>query len=175
MTVPFPFGIEDGCFASYDFRLNCTESNVTVLDRGYAQYRVTNLALDDGLLAVTNMLNGTSSNNMERLVKSNYDDFVESALDGIFYFSQEDEIIVKWVVANLTCRQAMQINATYACVSQNSYCQNVIRGKSLDGYHCKCLEGFQGNPYLHNNCTGYMSLLTIFAPLFVIFQSFTFE
>lgn len=157
MTIPFPFGIEDGCFASNDFRLNCTSSNVTVLDRGYAQYRVTNVSVDDGVMSVTNMLNDTGSNNIERLVDSNYDsDFYESVVDGIFDFSQEEEIIVKWVVANLTCQQAKQTNATYACISNNSYCQDVPRGKSHDGYRCKCSEGFQGNPYLHNNCTGYI-------------------
>jgi hypothetical protein len=164
MTIPFPFGIEEGCFANNDFRLNCTPSNVTVLDRGYAQYHVTNISLDDGFLAVSNMLNDTTSNNIERIVDSNYDgphnlrEFYESVVDGIFYFSREEEII-KWVVANLTCEQAMQRNATYACVSRNSYCQNVTRGKTQYGYHCKCSNGFQGNPYLQNGCTGHTSLL----------------
>ncbi|KAJ1280062.1 hypothetical protein BS78_04G203700 [Paspalum vaginatum] len=157
MTIPFPFGIGEGCFASDDFRLNCTSSNVTVLDRGYAQYRVTHVSLD-GLLAVSNMLNDTSYNNIERLIDSNYhgayyDRGGYPVVDGIFDFSQEDDIIVKWVVANLTCQQAMQINATYACVSHNSFCQNVMRGESRYGYRCKCSDGYQGNPYLQNSCT----------------------
>ena len=165
MPIPFPFGIEEGCYASDNFRLNCTPHDVTVLDRGYAQYRVTNLSLDDGFLAVSNMLTDTSSNNMERIVYRNYTnnaieiwDRIESVVDGIFYFFEQDEII-RWVVANLTCQQAMQRSATYACVSQNSHCQNVTRGKTLYGYLCKCNDGFQGNPYLLNNCTGYISLL----------------
>ena len=165
MPIPFPFGIEEGCYASDNFRLNCTPHDVTVLDRGYAQYRVTNLSLDDGFLAVSNMLNDTSSNNMERIVYRNYTnnaietwDRIESIVDGIFYFFEQDEII-RWVVANLTCQQAMQRSATYACVSQNSHCHNVTRGKTLYGYLCKCNDGFQGNPYLLNNCTGYISLL----------------
>jgi len=164
MPIPFPFGIEEGCYASDNFRLNCTPHDVTVLDRGYAQYRVTNLSLDDGFLAVSNMLNDTSSNNMERIVYRNDINAIEtlnsieSVVDGIFYFLEEDEII-RWVVANLTCQQAMQRSATYACVSQNSHCHNVTRGKTLYGYLCKCNDGFQGNPYLLNNCTGYISLL----------------
>ncbi|CAO2039763.1 unnamed protein product [Urochloa humidicola] len=159
MTIPFPFGIEEGCYASYNFRLNCTPQLFTVLDRGYAQYRVTNVSLDDGVLAVSNMLNDTSSNNVERIVHTNYDgtyasfeNFGESVVDGIYYFSQEDEI-VNWVVANLTCQQAMHRYATYACVSPNSHCQNAMRGKTRYGYLCKCNDGFQGNPYLQNNCT----------------------
>ena len=82
---------------------------------------MTNLSLDDGFLAVSNMLNDTSSNNMERIVYRNYTnaietwDLIESVVDGIFYFLEEDEII-RWVVANLTCQQAMQRSATYASV-----------------------------------------------------------
>ena len=124
---------------------------------------MTNLSLDHGFLAVSNMLNDTSSNNMERIVYRNSTNAIEtmrrmeSVVDGIFYFLEEDEII-RWVVANLTCQQAMQ-SATYACVSQNSQCQNVTRGKTLYGYLCKCNDGFQGNPYLLNHCTDYISLL----------------
>jgi hypothetical protein len=48
------------------------------------------------LLTVTNMLNATTSDNTERLISSNYDyDIEPAALDAIFYFSQEDEILVK--------------------------------------------------------------------------------
>jgi hypothetical protein len=170
LTIPFPFGFEEGCSANNYFQLSCTPSNVTVLDRGYAQYRVTSVSLDHGFLAVSNMLNDATSINIERIV--NYDhynlmDFSSgSVVDGIFDFSQEDEII-KWVVRNLTCEQAMQRNATYACVSLNSYCQNVTRGKTLHGYQCKCSNGFQGNPYLQNNCTGYSSLSTIHSHTFI--------
>jgi hypothetical protein len=165
MTIPFPFGIEGGCYVNDNFQLNCTQGNFTVLDRRYAQYRVTRLSLD-GFMAVSNMLNETSSNNVERIVNYNYgdaDDFgderYESVVDGIFDFSQENEIIIKWVVANLTCQEAMERNATNACISHNSSCQNVTRGKTRYGYLCKCNDGFQGNPYLRNNCTGYISLL----------------
>ena len=163
IAIPFPFGIEEGCYASDYFRLNCTQLDVTILDRGYTQYRVSNISLDDGFLAVSNMLNDTSSNNVERLVYRNYSGAFEttvseSVADGIFYFSKEDETI-NWVVANLTCQQATQRSATYACVSQNSHCQNVTRRETLYGYLCKCNDGFQGNPYLQNNCTGYISLL----------------
>ncbi|KAG2652524.1 hypothetical protein PVAP13_1NG358638 [Panicum virgatum] len=160
MPIPFPFGNEEGCYASDNFRLNCTPRDVTVLDRGYAQYRVTNVSLDGGFLAVSNKLNETSSNNMERIIYNNYngpygrfEGHFKSVVDGIFYFSEEDEII-NWVVTNLTCQQAMERSGTYACVSHNSHCQNVARGKTLYGYLCKCNDGFKGNPYLQNKCTG---------------------
>jgi hypothetical protein len=157
MKIPFPFGIGEGCSAMDDFQLKCTPSNVTVLDRGYAQFRVTSVSLDDGFLAVSNMLNGPTYKNIESIVNSNYGGSSEFVVDGIFDFSQDERI--NWVVANLTCQQAVQRNATFACVSRNSYCQDVTRGKTHYGYQCKCLEGFQGNPYLQNNCAGYTSLL----------------
>ncbi|PWZ55287.1 Wall-associated receptor kinase 2 [Zea mays] len=84
ISVPFPFGIEEGCYANDNLRLNCTINDTLILDRGYAQYRVTNLSLDDGLLMVTNMLNDTSSNNVERIIStSNYDNYQLEVMDGI--------------------------------------------------------------------------------------------
>lgn len=132
--------------------------NVTILDRGLEHYHVTNVSLDDGLLAVSNMLNDKSNIGDSDFLVSNGNDGLSFYESSNFYFSKKDEI-VNWVVANLTCQQAMQRNDTYACVSHNSYCENIIRGKTPAGYRCMCSDGFQGNPYLHNNCKGHISLL----------------
>uniref|UniRef100_A0A804LT19 Wall-associated receptor kinase galacturonan-binding domain-containing protein n=1 Tax=Zea mays TaxID=4577 RepID=A0A804LT19_MAIZE len=152
ISVPFPFGIQEGCYANDNLRLDCTSNDTLILDRGYAQYRVTNLSLDDGLLMVTNMLNDTSSNNVGRIIITSNNDKYQEVMDGNYDFSQED-VAIKWVISNITCQKAMQNNATYACVSDNSICKDVMRGNIRDGYRCKCSDGFQGNPYLHNNCT----------------------
>ncbi|KAL6899557.1 hypothetical protein ACP4OV_006215 [Aristida adscensionis] len=157
MTIPFPFGIEEGCFATENFHLNCTPNNVTILDRGYAQYRVTNLSLDDGTMSVSNMLyDGVNSDTLEMLIVNSTSGSITSrgmdVMDDLLDFSQEDEIIIKWAAANLTCQEAKLINATYACVSQNSFCLPVTRGNTQLGYRCKCSGGFQGNPYLKNGC-----------------------
>uniref|UniRef100_A0ACD5Y396 Uncharacterized protein n=1 Tax=Avena sativa TaxID=4498 RepID=A0ACD5Y396_AVESA len=42
ITVPFPFGIEEGCFANERFRLNCTSGNLTIVASQLVQYNVTN-------------------------------------------------------------------------------------------------------------------------------------
>ncbi|XP_062222680.1 wall-associated receptor kinase 3-like isoform X2 [Phragmites australis] len=64
-----------------------------------------------------------------------------------------DGIIIRWVIANLTCQRAKLMEATYACLSEHSDCHDVTNWKTNLGYRCKCSKGFQGNPYLHNNCT----------------------
>ncbi|WVZ78081.1 hypothetical protein U9M48_025846 [Paspalum notatum var. saurae] len=153
MSIPFPFGVEQGCFATDNFRLNCTSNGTAVLDRGYAQYRVTKLSLDDGVLYVTNMLNDTNS--VERVVisSSGHELYYLDGMDGGFRFSQE-EMIIRWIIANITCEQARMNNDTYACISEYSSCHDVRRGETRDGYRCTCSSGFKGNPYIKNNCTG---------------------
>ncbi|XP_048554897.1 wall-associated receptor kinase 1-like isoform X2 [Triticum urartu] len=39
----------------------------------------------------------------------------------------------------------------YACVSGNSYCANATGG-AAHGYVCRCLEHYDGNPYIANGC-----------------------
>ncbi|XP_013710290.2 wall-associated receptor kinase 1-like [Brassica napus] len=53
-------------------------------------------------------------------------------------------LVLDWSVGNQTCDQ---VENTSICGMNNSTCFNSARGK---GYNCKCLEGFEGNPYLSN-------------------------
>lgn len=47
-----------------------------------------------------------------------------------------------------TCDEARKNSTTYAC-QMNTKCIDV----SGRGYHCECLSGYQGNPYLEPGCT----------------------
>ncbi|KAM3317958.1 hypothetical protein ACQJBY_035600 [Aegilops geniculata] len=144
ITVPFPFGLEEGCFAKEGFHLNCTSGNLTDFVSEDTQYHVTDVSVEDGTLTVSNMVNGSNDNNGYIL---------EAPMENQLDFSMKYEIVIKWVVANLTCQTAVQQDNMYACRSSNSYCLNVTDGEIFMGYRCQCSSGFQGNPYVKDGCT----------------------
>uniref|UniRef100_A0A0D3DQR9 Protein kinase domain-containing protein n=1 Tax=Brassica oleracea var. oleracea TaxID=109376 RepID=A0A0D3DQR9_BRAOL len=56
----------------------------------------------------------------------------------------EFPLVLDWSIGNQTCEQ---VGNRSICGMFNSTCFNSTRGT---GYNCKCLEGFEGNPYLSN-------------------------
>ncbi|EOA36812.1 hypothetical protein CARUB_v10008422mg [Capsella rubella] len=79
--------------------------------------------------------------------------FVE---DGMFNFSSTEDlenlrnvrqfpVVLDWSIGNHTCEQVVGRDIC----GGNSTCFDSTRGK---GYNCKCLQGFEGNPYLSNGC-----------------------
>ncbi|KAJ1279921.1 hypothetical protein BS78_04G192200 [Paspalum vaginatum] len=159
MSIPFPFGLEEGCFAHKKFSLSCVSDKFTVLDRGDdVKYQVTTLSIDAGYLGVTSMMNNSSSSDDEVIVVHTINsDFRyaqprEDAMRGLVGFSDFD-IKMRWAVTNLTCESAQQRNATYACISAYSECVNVTHGTLYLGYGCRCRSGYTGNPYVQDGCT----------------------
>ncbi|KAM0920041.1 hypothetical protein ACQ4PT_007714 [Festuca glaucescens] len=146
ITVPFPFGLEEGCSANERFLLNCTSGNLTLYISDDAQYHVTNVSVEDGTLAVSNMVRGSNAKEVIFMQTDDYGYVSGTPLEDQFDFSLEYDIVIKWVVANLTCQTAMHKDTRYACRSSQSYCLNVTHGEMFMGYHCKCSPGFQGNP-----------------------------
>ncbi|TVU29110.1 hypothetical protein EJB05_20660, partial [Eragrostis curvula] len=148
-NIPFPFGLEEGCFANERFQLNCTSGN-TFFSVEQEQYNVTHVSIEDGTLTVSNLQNNASSRKEMLFVDGSFSSPIEDQID----FSVEYDIVMRWAVTNLTCQQAKQNDiATYACRSLHSYCLNVTHGNIFMGYRCKCSYGFQGNPYIQDGCT----------------------
>ncbi|KAL7118216.1 hypothetical protein ACP275_03G121600 [Erythranthe tilingii] len=58
-------------------------------------------------------------------------------------------LVVDWAIANGTCQEAQTNTTSYACVSPNSKCYKPQDGY---GYRCRCVDGYDGNPYLSNGC-----------------------
>ncbi|WVZ74510.1 hypothetical protein U9M48_022684, partial [Paspalum notatum var. saurae] len=69
MIIPFPFGLEEGCFGNERFRLNCT-AGTTLFNRGLAQYHVINVSVEDGTLTVSNQQNNNASSAKEVIIST---------------------------------------------------------------------------------------------------------
>ncbi|CAM0948374.1 unnamed protein product [Alopecurus aequalis] len=153
MTIPFPFGLEEGCFADERFRLNCTSGNLTVFYIEDAEFHVTDISVEDGTLTVGNMVNGSNAKEEILVGPANKYGYLSGAImEDQFDFSMEYDLVIKWAVANLTCKTDMQKDTMYACHSSHSHCLNVTHGELFMGYRCKCSKGFKGNPYVKYGC-----------------------
>lgn len=143
ITVPYPFGLEEGCFARKLFHLNCTDANSsTLLFDDYNQ--VTDIKIDEGVVQIKHAAGG-------------YGDQEFMAIDGephLYDGPWEYSISVGWAVANLTCTEAKQNASGYACVSTNSNCVPVNSTSGYVGYRCNYSPGFHGNPYIQDGCIG---------------------
>ncbi|KAK8642886.1 hypothetical protein V6N13_012211 [Hibiscus sabdariffa] len=99
----------------------------------------------------------SSNNNHSNVYGFNPCSYAFIVEDGAYNFSVPDlygynfrdkrfPVILDWTIGNQTCRQAQMDPQNYAC-KQNTTCIDPGNGP---GYLCKCLAGFQGNPYLSN-------------------------
>lgn len=140
ISVPFPFGLEEGCSARQIFRLNCTNATSSVLFLD--DLNVTNINVDEGLIEYTSSIGIAEY-------------FLAVYLGQRLYTDSKGSGSRQWAVANLTCLEAQRSASSYACVSTQSTCVPVINSiRGYFGYRCKCSSGFHGNPYIKNGCQG---------------------
>ncbi|CAD6268257.1 unnamed protein product [Miscanthus lutarioriparius] len=139
ISVPFPFGLEEGCFARKLFQLNCTNTTSSSLQFD-DEHQVTYIHINEGLVDIKY----TPSYEQEMSV-------YVSKEPGLYIVSGVSSS-ANWAVANLTCQEAMQNKSGYACVSSSSTCLGVNSIDGYIGYRCQCLQGFEGNPYIHSGC-----------------------
>ncbi|CAO2200148.1 unnamed protein product [Urochloa humidicola] len=149
ISVPFPFGLEEGCSARKLFQLSCPDPEHSVLQYSDNDYiRVISINVNEGLVVVK--INQRYSWNMFTMPLNWTSSFEEPDL---FVNPLEFPSPVRWAVANLTCQEAQGNTSGYACVSINSTCISVLSSsEGYVGYRCKCLPGFEGNPYVHDDC-----------------------
>ncbi|MED6198692.1 hypothetical protein PIB30_068945 [Stylosanthes scabra] len=86
------------------------------------------------------------------VVKNGNYTFSKSHLENLPY--KVVPVVIDWSVGGETC-EASRNRGTNACKG-NSTCVNSDTGY---GYRCKCDEGFQGNPYHPDGCTGNSSII----------------
>ncbi|CAL9165703.1 unnamed protein product, partial [Musa hybrid cultivar] len=78
-------------------------------------------------------------------------------LQGVLNGSRTNvEATLAWYMNDhLSCKEAINTD-TYACVSQNSLCRDVMTDtiylSNSIGYLCQCSASYQGNPYVPNGC-----------------------
>ncbi|XP_044447574.1 putative wall-associated receptor kinase-like 16 isoform X3 [Triticum aestivum] len=140
ISVPFPFGLEEGCSARKLFQLNCTNMLTSSLQLN-DHHHVMNISVDDGLVDIED----TSSYQRDMSA-------MHVSEEPELYIGFGESASVQWAVAGLTCREAKQNTSGYACVSIHSTCLAVYSKDGYIGYRCKCMPGFNGNPYIRNGC-----------------------
>ncbi|KAL6127556.1 hypothetical protein ACLB2K_070921 [Fragaria x ananassa] len=76
-------------------------------------------------------------------------------------------MLANWAIGNDNCEAAKKKNETaFACKTVNSKCVDRAGG----GYFCQCEDGYEGNPYLLDNCLGVsLSFLVILIITFSIY------
>ncbi|XP_065036768.1 wall-associated receptor kinase 3-like [Musa acuminata AAA Group] len=140
IDVLFPFGLEKDCYRDDSFALTCnTTSNPPTLILDYL-YIVNNISLEEGQLELEE--------------KGSFSYIGNSTRPFVFFNGQ---VIVNWVIEFQPCEDAKKNMTTFACVYAHSSCIDTTitndDGKFV-GYRCKCSQGYQGNPYVPNGCTG---------------------
>ncbi|KAG6505990.1 wall-associated receptor kinase 5-like isoform X2 [Zingiber officinale] len=133
MTVPFPFGLKENCYRSREFALKCNESTQPPTLLYQDQLKVNAISLEDGQLEF-----------------SPYDQAVYGFEK--YITSQKTQEIYNWTVGYQTCDNVMKNKSTFACLARHSSCLDMSVPKNHKGYRCKCMDGYEGNPYIDNGC-----------------------
>lgn len=77
---------------------------------------------------------------------------LNSSLEFVGLEKREGEsvpMVVEWAAGSVACHVAQSNASRYACQLPHSQCKDSSIGQ---GYICRCLPGYRGNPYLVDGC-----------------------
>ncbi|KAM5587510.1 hypothetical protein ABKV19_006114 [Rosa sericea] len=199
LAVPFPFGMEEGCYLREEFSINCSYTTQPPTAYNRDNYIVTNIFLVDGsqgnddfstgCMSTCNNLKSvdqnscsglgccktdipsgqqimalgvSSSNNHSGVWNFNPCSYAFIVEQGQFNFSpasfkelentKKFPMVLNWAIGNDTdpCDEARK-REDFACLA-NSFCINRPVSSGSGGYLCRCLSGYEGNPYHPDGC-----------------------
>ncbi|CDY63085.1 BnaAnng18620D [Brassica napus] len=146
VTIEYPFGTSPDCYYADDpsFNITCNEREELI----FGGNKVINISHTE--LRVWNDISYACYDS-----GGNVTDGVSYTENGTFHFNASEDlknlrnvkefpVLLDWSIGNQRCDQ---VGNRSICGMNNSICVNSTRGT---GYNCKCLEGFEGNPYLSN-------------------------
>ncbi|KAJ3705155.1 hypothetical protein LUZ61_008860 [Rhynchospora tenuis] len=153
VTIPFPFGIDDGCFRE-GFEINCQYNATDGTYKVLAGINYCSITFDRNFNSSTVTVSDFRRCSYAAILETDEfyiyfkTSFVTTAYDYTDVNDRRVAVIVDWSISNETCEVARRME-NYACVSSNSVCNDQTTGL---GYSCNCSKGYQGNPYLVDGC-----------------------